>query len=182
MRYRCLKQEFLLEKRISLPQKNLLTKFLMIGLKILIILQIFFFGLSKHLLKKKLKNFDEAFRCFEKSQLNLKYENTNPKIFQNYIHTYRKNIDNDAFLQNQTHKIVKNSPVFLIGFPRSGTTLLDTILRSHPEIDVLEEKPLINSVEQIINSKFKCSLDKLHKLTSKDLDYLQKSLFGNSEK
>ena len=70
-------------------------------------------------------------------------------------------------------KIIKDSPVFLIGFPRSGTTLLDTILRSHPEIDVLEEKPIINSVEQIIKSKFKCSLDKLHNLTSKDLDYLR---------
>ncbi len=124
-------------------------------------------------IEEKVENFDEAFKCFEKSQLNLKYENKNPKIFQNYIHTYRKNIDNDAFLaKTKRPKIIKDSPVFLIGFPRSGTTLLDTILRSHPEIDVLEEKPLINSVEQIIKSKFNCSLDKLHKLTSNDLDYL----------
>ena len=125
-------------------------------------------------IEDKVRNYDEAFRCFEKSQLNLKYENTNPKIFQDYITTYRKNIDKDAFLaKTKGTKIIKDSPVFLIGFPRSGTTLLDTILRSHPEIDVLEEKPLINSVEQIIKSKFKCSLDKLHKLTSKDLDYLR---------
>ena len=125
-------------------------------------------------IEDKVRNYDEAFRCFEKSQLNLKYENTNPKIFQDYITTYRKNIDKDAFLaKTKGTKIIKDSPVFLIGFPRSGTTLLDTILRSHPEIDVLEEKPLINSVEQIIKSKFKCSLDKLHNLTSKDLDYLR---------
>ncbi len=125
-------------------------------------------------IEEKVKNHDEAFKCFEKSQLNLKYENTNPKIFQDYITTYRKNIDKDAFLaKTKGTKIIKDSPVFLIGFPRSGTTLLDTILRSHPEIDVLEEKPIINSVEQIIKSKFKCSLDKLHHLTSKDLDYLR---------
>ena len=125
-------------------------------------------------IEEKVKNYDEAFKCFEKSQLNLKYENTNPKIFLDYITTYRKNIDKDAFLaKTKGTKIIKDSPVFLIGFPRSGTTLLDTILRSHPEIDVLEEKPLINSVEQIIKSKFKCSLDKLHNLTSKDLDYLR---------
>ena len=125
-------------------------------------------------IEEKVRNYDEAFKCFEKSQLNLKYEDTNPKIFQDYITTYRKNIDKDAFLaKTKGTKIIKDSPVFLIGFPRSGTTLLDTILRSHPEIDVLEEKPLINSVEQIIKSKFKCSLDKLHKLTSKDLDYLR---------
>jgi len=34
------------------------------------------------------------------------------------------------------------SPTFLVGFPRSGTTLLDTILRSHPAISVVEEKPM----------------------------------------
>ena len=31
-------------------------------------------------------------------------------------------------------------PVFLIGFPRSGTTLLDTILRTDKSIKVIEEK------------------------------------------
>ena len=31
-------------------------------------------------------------------------------------------------------------PVFLLGFPRSGTTLLDQILSSHPRVTVLEEK------------------------------------------
>jgi Flp pilus assembly protein TadD len=35
----------------------------------------------------------------------------------------------------------RQSPVFLVGFPRSGTTLLDTILMSHPSIEVLEEEP-----------------------------------------
>lgn len=33
------------------------------------------------------------------------------------------------------------SPVFLVGFPRSGTTLLDQILSSHPDVTVAEEKP-----------------------------------------
>jgi len=33
--------------------------------------------------------------------------------------------------------------VFLVGFPRSGTTLLDQVLDSHPEVVVLEERPLV---------------------------------------
>jgi tetratricopeptide (TPR) repeat protein len=33
-----------------------------------------------------------------------------------------------------------DSPVFLVGFPRSGTTLLDQILSSHSRVTVLEEK------------------------------------------
>jgi len=37
-------------------------------------------------------------------------------------------------------------PTFLIGFPRSGTTLLDTILRTHSNIDVLEELPMLKKM------------------------------------
>ncbi len=132
----------------------------------------------KAFIEEKVKNYDEAFQCFEKSQLNLKYEDCNPKVFQNYILTYRKNLDNKAFsTHNKKTKLYKNPPAFLIGFPRSGTTLLDTILRSHPEIDVLEEKPIINSVEQTIKSKFNCSLDELHKLDTNDLDFLSNYYF-----
>jgi len=38
------------------------------------------------------------------------------------------------------------SPVFLIGFPRSGTTLLDQIIDGHSKIQVIEEKPTIDRV------------------------------------
>lgn len=34
--------------------------------------------------------------------------------------------------------------VFLVGFPRSGTTLLEQILASHPQVIALEEKPTLN--------------------------------------
>jgi len=46
-------------------------------------------------------------------------------------------------------------PVFFVGFPRSGTTLLDTILRSHTFIDVVEEQPALHSAKIILkNTKF----------------------------
>jgi tetratricopeptide (TPR) repeat protein len=38
------------------------------------------------------------------------------------------------------------SPAFLIGFPRSGTTLLDTVIMGHSGVHVLEEIPLIEKV------------------------------------
>jgi len=42
------------------------------------------------------------------------------------------------------------SPAFLVGFPRSGTTLLDTILMGHPGTEVLEEEPtLMNAAERL---------------------------------
>jgi tetratricopeptide (TPR) repeat protein len=41
------------------------------------------------------------------------------------------------------------SPTFMIGFPRSGTTLLDSILRSHSNIDVIEEKPMLSKAKSL---------------------------------
>jgi hypothetical protein len=38
----------------------------------------------------------------------------------------------------------------VVGFPRSGTTLLDTFLMGHPQTVVLEELPLIRAAEEVI--------------------------------
>lgn len=38
---------------------------------------------------------------------------------------------------------------FLLGFPRSGTTLLDTFLLGHPQVEVLEEKQLVGAAGQV---------------------------------
>jgi tetratricopeptide (TPR) repeat protein len=40
----------------------------------------------------------------------------------------------------------RRDPVFLVGFPRSGTTLLDTLLMGHPQLCVTEEKPMLDAV------------------------------------
>ena len=38
-------------------------------------------------------------------------------------------------------------PVFIVGSPRSGTTLLDTLLTALPEVQVFEEQPTLSTVE-----------------------------------
>ncbi|MCW4461712.1 sulfotransferase [Sphingomonas sp. BT-65] len=40
------------------------------------------------------------------------------------------------------------SPVFLVGFPRSGTTLLDTLLMGHSGTHVLEEVPILEKIAE----------------------------------
>lgn len=37
----------------------------------------------------------------------------------------------------------QRDPVYLVGFPRSGTTLLDTMLMGQPALSVLEERPMM---------------------------------------
>lgn len=58
----------------------------------------------------------------------------------------------------------KPDPVFLVGFPRSGTTLLDTFLMGHSQILVLEELPLIMEVENV------CPVEQAQTCSSEMLD------------
>ncbi len=44
-------------------------------------------------------------------------------------------------------------PVILVGFPRSGTTLLDTMLMGHPAAVVMEEQPPLNLVEEALGGQ-----------------------------
>lgn len=51
------------------------------------------------------------------------------------------------------------SPVFILGFPRSGTTLLDTLLRNLPGTSVLEEPPMIERVAEQLRGMDLATID-----------------------
>jgi tetratricopeptide (TPR) repeat protein len=51
--------------------------------------------------------------------------------------------------REETSRDPRPAPVFLFGFPRSGTTLLDTMLMGHPSIEVLEEEPTLHKAFEI---------------------------------
>jgi Flp pilus assembly protein TadD len=42
------------------------------------------------------------------------------------------------------------SPAFVVGFPRSGTTLTDTFLSGHPDIRVIDEVPLLETAARTL--------------------------------
>lgn len=134
----------------------------------------------KGFIEEKTGNFNEAYHSFTKSQLNIKYEKCNKTEFKNYIVDYEKNLNNKDFFLKRDSFFKKNNKVcFLIGFPRSGTTLLDTVLRSHPEVDVIEEKPIIYSLEKIIKNQFKYQLDEIYKLNEIEVEKLRKYYLEN---
>lgn len=44
-------------------------------------------------------------------------------------------------------------PIFLVGFPRSGTTLLDTLLMGLDQLSVLEERPMLGTLASWVGSR-----------------------------
>ena len=48
-----------------------------------------------------------------------------------------------AWAQAQADPALPRDPIFLVGFPRSGTTLLERILDAHTDLDVLDERPAL---------------------------------------
>jgi len=55
--------------------------------------------------------------------------------------------------------------VFLVGFPRSGTTLLENVLAAHPDVVALEEKPCLERVADPYLASSE-SLEKLARISS----------------
>ena len=50
------------------------------------------------------------------------------------------------------------SPLFLVGFNRSGTTLLDRMLDAHPKITVMEEVMAVDAARAVIGGRYPSSL------------------------
>jgi predicted Zn-dependent protease len=66
------------------------------------------------------------------------------------------------------------SPVFVVGFPRSGTTLLEQMLDAHPQLQSMDERPFFNMLaDQLENFAIEVPAD-LGKLDQRDCDELRK--------
>ncbi|MBF0371268.1 MAG: sulfotransferase [Magnetococcales bacterium] len=77
-------------------------------------------------------------------------------------------------LAARPHPPTAPDPIFLVAFPRSGTTLLDQILGSHPRLQVMEEKPPLGTVQQTIEGMDDDDGKALAALTPTDLQRLRK--------
>ena len=129
---------------------------------------------------------DKAFNYFKKA--NLLTQSTKMKNFDKNKYLQEIKIRKEFFKKSNIEKwpTLKQpdnepSPIFLIGFPRSGTTLLDTILRSHPLIEVIEEQfmveQLINSLNQLPNSKF----ENIKEIENEQIIKIRKTYFESLE-
>lgn len=101
----------------------------------------------------RLKRYDDAFAAFDAMNAHWLEDPTQPSI---RAQLYRDAVSRDTALvtpewcSSWTAPAPADhwpTPTFLVGFPRSGTTLLDTMLMREPRALVLEEEPILAELE-----------------------------------
>ena len=132
------------------------------------------------------KNAEKAFDYFTKAnEITFKFKNNNANK-----EIYLNEIKNKIKFFNKLKKgkwpslgtsNVQQDPIFMIGFPRSGTTLLDTILRSHPSIEVVEEKPMVLNLIKSLNKLHDGSLEGFKKIGTNEIKKIRKIYFDSLE-
>lgn len=101
-------------------------------------------------------HYDEAYTAYSKMNA---IQREDPTLPEERAAKYREVVRNQMgvltrdWLKDWKRATVDDgraNPVFLVGFPRSGTTLLDTMLMGHPDIEVLEEEPTLRNAAALI--------------------------------
>lgn len=73
------------------------------------------------------------------------------------------------------------SPILLVGFPRSGTTLLEQVLNSHSTLLTVDERPTLEGIEEKFYGSEK-KLLRLQKLNSHDVEACRQTYWANVAK
>ncbi len=99
-----------------------------------------------------IKDFRESFKFYKEAndiyrsmiKFSIKDEK---KKFDDFKEIFKK----DLFKKYEGSGFLKSSPIFIVGLPRSGTTLVEQILSSHPKVYGAGE---ITIIPELINQKF----------------------------
>ena len=147
-------------------------------------------NINKHSLLAKsydqTSNFEKAYNHFKINNqlMNESYgKGVNEKSFIELVTqriNFFKNFNINRWKQHQL-KDEFFQPIFLIGFPRSGTTLLDTILRTNKSIEIIEEKPVLRNFLRNLDIKIKNNFNHLDNLDKKFIQNMQNFYFEERE-
>ena len=138
----------------------------------------------------KINETKKSFKYFTKVNKYDSNKNTNKKfdkekilkeVDNNIKYFVPKNISNWKKI-NLPIDIGEFSPIFLVGFPRSGTTLIDSILRGHPLIEVLEEKPMVEKMNFYFYNSLKGKQTDLRNISKAHVKQLKKTYFDVANK
>ena len=127
---------------------------------------------------------DEAFRYAEEAnritRASLAAQRVDPDAYFQLIDTLTRtftDLDDPGWQEAAAADGERADPVFLVGFPRSGTTLLNTILQTHSEVQVLEEVSTVYQLESEFLAMSGDYSDGLSELDAVGIERLRQTYF-----
>ncbi len=118
-----------------------------------------------------LKNYSQAAKLIRKAnKYQWKYRsnrgwNYKQSTYEEHISKLIKCFDKDYFKKVKQFGLQDKSPVFIVGMPRSGTTLTEQIMSRHPDVLGIGERNFASQSFTSISMANASSIDRIEKLT-----------------
>ncbi len=91
--------------------------------------------------------FEPAFRCFEQgNRIKHRSARFDAGAFATYVERVMGVFSKDRLMRSRRHALATELPVFIIGMPRSGTSLVEQIVASHPRVHGAGELLIVDEV------------------------------------
>ena len=91
------------------------------------------FSLAK--VYEDLHDYDRAFTCLARgNQLRRQQYRYDVSVHEDYFRRLRETFTAEFFRQRSGYGVRDRTPIFIVGMPRSGTSLVEQILASHPQV------------------------------------------------
>ena len=102
------------------------------------------FALAKSYEDKK--EYELAFSHYQSANLSRPQVNFNPKEYQTKCDAVIQTFSKESFIKRADKQRRKCTPIFIVGLPRSGSTLVEQILASHSQVEGTMELKVIPAI------------------------------------
>jgi tetratricopeptide (TPR) repeat protein len=90
------------------------------------------------------QEFEQAFEAYDRGASIMRaLRAPNLDAMQAYVERLKLSFTADFFERNRKHAYANKLPIFIVGVPRSGTTLVETALAAHPQVSSAGESTIL---------------------------------------
>lgn len=140
------------------------------------------FLLGKLLDKKK--DYKNAFENYEKANVLVK-QPVNIAGIRRYFSAIKSTFSESDFNKNSKSTLISSRPIFIVGMPRSGTSLVEQVIASHPDVEGAGELEAVSSLVKDVDGFSNKGLaypEVMSQLTSEQLDQLAEKYLQRLDK
>jgi len=106
-----------------------------------------------------INNYDESFKYYKiANSINRSRINFSLKKEESYFNEIKETYNNNLFKKYKNYGFENLSPIFIVGMPRSGSTLVEQILSSHSKVFGADEVPIVQALVKKYFSEDKINL------------------------